>query len=645
MSLDSISETIAHFIGTFELTTEQARLREQYEEFTALRRKIELEDLAEATAINVRADLKLDPGKYGPLPYKFMAPDNDGPFPPASGGPIPEPALFLDPVSGPDEIIPEGQLFTAEFQQTIVVPELVPELIGSAVTYTFQTLNLSDNDTIGQGDFRDAEVLMQEGYEALDVALSLHVISSPSFDIADYQSVEKLEQLAEQMKATVTVQVDGATVHQFHGEEAVGIIVNGERVEELPDWMELLPQHHQSEDDEESGQPDPYPKEWDQSEDDVFGEGHTVIAGGNLAINEVSITVGWVDAPIIAVGGASYDLTVVSQVAIVSDIDEGEPGAQSETKVIQSSQIAVEASEASWIEDNVAPPGQDPLVVISWISGDLYVTNFVKQVIDATDIDHIQTEVSASNSMYVLGDNDMFNVNNVVQLGSFYDVVMVGGNMVSVDIVQQTIVLIDDDVVTGPVQDEVEENLVMNQVSLTSTGEDTHEDITPNLASVLPIEEVNTDALEDALLNDPAFAGMEQLRVLKIEGDLIQANVIEQITLLQDQDDVHLNGGNGAAASVLGAGNALLNAASVSKIGVDSVVMAAEGEYSDVLLHQASLIDSPDEELGEEIANEAIAFLMEETNGPGESDLAPGHNKLTPSEAASLDDGMQSMLA
>ncbi len=645
MSLDSISETIAHFIGTFELTSEQARLRDQYEEFAALRRKQELDELEEGKVIKVKADLKLDPGKYDALPFKFQAPANEGSLPFVPGSPASDPAIFLEPPTGPDDAIPEGQVFSASFEMVILVPELVPDLIGSAVTYTFQTLNLSDNDTIGHGDFRSAEVLMEQGREMLEVAQSLHAMPVPSMYMADYQSVEKLEALAEQMKSAKVVEVEGATVHQFHGDAALGLIVNGERVEELPEWKDLLPEHHQTSEEQGSDQPDLFPDEWDRSDDDEFGDGHTVIAGGNLAINQVAITVGWVDAPVIAVGGKSYDLTVVSQVAVVSDVDVGEPGAQGETKVYQSSQIGVEAHEAPWLEDNVAPAGQDPLVVISWISGDLFVTNFVKQVIDATDIDHISTEISASTSMYVLGDNDMVNVTNIVQLGNFYDLILVGGNMVSVDMVHQTIVLMDDDVVTGGAPDEAEDNLVMNQVSLNATGEDSHEELSQNLADVLPLQEMDTEALEDALLNDPEYAGMEQLRVLKIEGDLVQANVITQVTLLQDQDDVHLNGAKGAEASFLGGGNALLNAASVSKIGVDSVVMAAEGEYSDVLLHQASLIDSPDDDLAEDIANEAIAFLMEETNGPGTSDLAPGQNKLTQSEAASLDDGMQSMLA
>ncbi len=74
MSFDSVTEKIAHFIGTFDLTIEQARLRDQYEEFTALRRKFELEELEDPTIITIRAELSPEEGAYKPLPYKFSHP-------------------------------------------------------------------------------------------------------------------------------------------------------------------------------------------------------------------------------------------------------------------------------------------------------------------------------------------------------------------------------------------------------------------------------------------------------------------------------------------------------------------------------------------------------------------------------------------
>lgn len=90
MSLDSITEQIAHFIGTFQITIEQARLRDQYEEFTALKRKAELDELEDPTRIEIKANLKMDPGEYDPLPYKFFTPQEHLASAPASPGPLNE---------------------------------------------------------------------------------------------------------------------------------------------------------------------------------------------------------------------------------------------------------------------------------------------------------------------------------------------------------------------------------------------------------------------------------------------------------------------------------------------------------------------------------------------------------------------------
>ncbi|WP_282153465.1 type I secretion protein [Ruegeria atlantica] len=645
MSLDSITETIAHFIGTFELTIEQARLRDQYEEFTALRRKVELDELDDPISIRIATELDLPPGEYDPLPYKLLPPPADLPLPPVPDGPLELSEIYVGPSFDPDPYIPDVQLGTAQTAVLILDPQVPPLIIGSAVTYTFQAIVLNDNDVIGHGDFRDIEIQIAQGEQMLDVALSMHAIATPSLNIEDYKSLEYLESLAEQMQSPMISQIEGVTIHQFHGEDALGVIVNGEVVEEIPDWDDLLPAHHQTEDEEEDDTPDMTPDEWDRSDDDEFGEGHTVIAGGNLAINEVNITVAWVDAPVIAVGGKSVSLTVVSQVAVVSDIDQGEPGVQSDTNVVQASFIGTEASEEWWQDDNEAEPGAEPIVSVTWIQGDLWVTNFIKQVIDATDIDKINTEITASTSLFTLGDNVLSNVTNIVQLGNFYDLIMIGGNMISVDMLHQTIALLDDDVYGEGKPEEGDNNLVMNQANLTTTGEDTVEELDMAHAEAMPLQQIDREAFEDALTSNPDYAGMELLRVLKIDGDLLQVNSVEQVTLLQDQDDISLEAAAAVDAAVNGAGNALLNAADITKTGVDSTIMAAGGEYSDLLLHQAALIDIPEVPDASELANEVIAIIMEETAGIGENAIAQAQSNLTPSENASTDDAMQTMLA
>ncbi len=648
MSFDSVTEKIAHFIGTFDLTIEKARLRDQYEEFTAMRRKAELDELEDPTKIRIKADLELDPGKYGPLSYRFDTPPATPELPPAPGGPDFQTVVALGPPPAAGPPLPEAGLAEAASNVIILEPQIVSELIGSAVTYTFQTIYLRDNDVVGEGDFRDTEQLTAQAEAAAQVATSLHALSAPSFSISDYLSVEYVETLAEEMMAPINAEVEGATVYQFHGEDAMGVIVNGEHVDEAPVWDDLLPEHHRQDEEDEDTTPDPMPAEWDRDDDMEFGDGHTVIAGGNLAINEVSATVAWVDAPYIAVGGKAIELTMVSQVAVVSDMDEGTNGG-SGTKVVQSSTIEVEGHSAPWLKAGGDDDDAPAFVHVDWIHGDLIVANFIKQTIDATDIDHIETEITATTTLYALGDNQLVDVTDILQLGSYYDLIMIDGDMISVDAFIQTLVLLDDDVVTGglpaPV-DGSDENLVMNQASLTTQGEDTHQQMQDPMAEAMALDATDMAALEDALMNDPMFAGMEQMRVLKVDGSLLQVNVAEQSTMLADQDDVHLKGPHADQTEVLAGSNALLNAANVTKAGVDSVVMAEDGSYSDLLLHQASLIDMPTNEDIAEMTNEAIAVLMEEAGIPGhEAGIGPKGNDLTPSEAANASDGLQTMLA
>ncbi len=643
MSLDSITETIAHFVGTFELTIEQGRLRDQYEEFTALRRKVELEELSDPTRIEVKATLKADPGDYAPIPFKFNTPPAELPPPPPANGPNYETNIFLDPTEGPSEAVREAALGPSE-APPLMLFQFQNELIGSAVTYTFQALFLRDNDVVGEGEFRDVEALISAGQDMLEAALTFHAVAAPSFALADYASLELLSEIAEQIVNPMNSNIEGVTVHQFHGEDAVGVIINGEKGEEALEWDDLLPAYHQP--DEETETPDMLPVEWDRSDDEEFIDGHMVIAGGNLAVNEVAATIAWIDAPYIAVGGKAMDLTVISQVAVISDWDQIEQGGGSGTKVVQSASVGVEAKGAYWLNQAEGAEGQPAFASVDWISGDLVVANFIKQEIDATDIDHIQADISASTTLYAMGDNQMVNVTDIVQLGSYYDVIMIGGNMISVDMLFQTNVLVDDDIVSGgSISAQGDENLVMNEASVSKTGEDSHKVLHQDMANAMALGEADMDALEHALLNDPMFAGMEQIRALKIEGDLMQVNIMEQVTMLLDQDDVHVSGPKAAETEIIAGSNALLNAANVAKAGIDSVVMAAEETYSDLLLHQASLYDMPDQEGVSDLTNDAIAVLMEEAN----NELAKIHETVAkqtaPTEMAGADDGLQSMLA
>ena len=118
-------------------------------------------------------------------------------------------------------------------------------------------------------------------------------------------------------------------------------------------------------------------------------------------------------------------------------------------------------------------------------------------------------------------------------------------------------------------------------------------------------------------MTDPALAGLEQARVLKITGDLILSNTINQTILASDRDDILVEGAAPPGLDVVAGQNAMLNAAAISLWGVDSKVMTQSEVYSDLLIHQARLVDEPDapEVTDPGLVNEAVAFLMDDIDG------------------------------
>jgi hypothetical protein len=89
----------------------------------------------------------------------------------------------------------------------------------------------------------------------------------------------------------------------------------------------------------------------------------------------------------------------------------------------------------------------------------------------------------------------------------------------------------------------------------------------------------------------------------------------------------------------------MLNAAAISLWGVDSTVMTQAEVYSDLLIHQARLVDEPaaPEVADPGLVNEAVAFLMDEIDGTvaGKTADIEGKAALAPADAYDL---MQSNL-
>jgi hypothetical protein len=431
-------------------------------------------------------------------------------------------------------------------------------------------------------------------------------------------------------------------------------------VDEVPDWNDLLPAYHQDKDDTEGLAAWELPEGYRPDPDGP--DGHSIVAGGNLLVNEAKIGLSYLDAPLIAVGGTWISLDIVSQVAVVSNQDAGvSVGDAGATAVYQIVEVAAESKTAKWTTPGTAGADAPPMrISLEIVDGDLLVSNTIDQIIELLDNDAFASAILAANSAWILGANIVVNATSLVTAGFGYDLILIGGNFISIDTIHQTLVLLDDDVVTpgiagapatasfdtdralategraeaadgiagldrppapveedagaAPTADAAPDNLLVNKALLKTVGVDTAADLSESLAGILASPTDDLEALREKLLSDPALAGLEQARVLKINGDLILSNTINQTILASDRDDIHVEGQAPAGLDVVAGQNAMLNAAAISLWGVDSKVMTQTEVYSDLLIHQAGLVDEPasPEVTDPGLVNEAVAFLMDD---------------------------------
>src|SRR6056297_316564 len=662
MGVDRTTEAISHFIGLFELQTAQGRLRDSYEEFTALRRKAELEDI-EGLAADVRADFDMRAGDHHPLAVQI------GPVAHTLGSWTPVHAWDGGAGGGTPPIFGGGNAGDDasgfDFEQVLIVRDPVPPPLmipGSMLTVTEQTAALSDNDVLGHGAFRDAAEHTADLAEFAAVVSALH--APKGFGPAEIPTLADAEALADAMLSFSGQAPEGFVVHTFRGGDAPALIVNGEAAESAPEWKTLLPAYHRE---DEEGEAADDLEAWElppgYTPDAETPEGHTIVAGGNLLVNQAQIGVSYLDAPFFAVGGKWINLDIISQVAAVSNHDTGAAATDAgRSGVYQVVEIEERSKTATWQAKSEDDASAAPkLLSVAVVTGDLFVSNYVTQTIEFFDNDSFGMSIEAANSAYILGDNTVFNVTGLVTAGLGYDLIIVGGDFITVDSITQSLVLLDDDwieetfappdapsglfdtasatetageataadggrfakdvdvgVEDGADEDTLEpapSNLLMNHAKLTSIGTDTGAELSSALAEILSGAAPDLETLKEKLLTDPALAGLEHARVLKIDGSLIQSNTIEQIILASDRDDIRVDGAAPSNLEMIASSNALLNAASISTHGVDSQVMTGNDGYSDLLIHQASLIDEPDapQEGDQALVSEAVAFLMEET--------------------------------
>ncbi len=630
MALDKITEMVSHFIGIFETAEDGARLRELSEGFRhTAEPEPEFDPLMSITYL-LRAPYTHQGTQDGLSVFQFHA-DASPVVPSVVPGDIaigwPHPITSFDPSDLPS--------FKGGFPmpgQSVILAGIPP---GSTVIVGHQFNILVDHDLmIGAGtmDFIAPEVFDATLMGLVQVAggMTTDLIGNP-FDVIP-NATGFGQALGAQYTALAADAPDGAQVTIVSGGDAFGVTINGVAVDAVPALDTLLPDYLQ---------PDPAEEMPDTAPSGIGGnaaaaadgfdveDGHAVVSGGNLAINEAIVSFSAVDAPVIAVMGDAVSTICISQVNVIYNTDTGACLAPAPDVAMNAATIALTTSQppaedAPASQDAAPPAGLFPEAwAVTQVSGDLMTLNWVHQYNFISDHDRAEVTLSGEDSFIGFGDNTTLNQTTLLEFSMAYDLIIVGGQMIDMALISQTNVLLDDDIIVNggwPATISGGDNLAYNAATIDTVGIDSHTGMHDDFDQAGRELAAGQGTISADVAQSDYFAGIPFLNVLYIAGDLITVTSVTQSNIMGDADQVGvaLAGLQDAAdgpLTVTTGSNAVINIAAIMEYGMDSTVMVGGDVYDDVLLYQAELIETDADPLGvahTPLANEAVAFLAED---------------------------------
>ncbi len=473
MPLDPTTDAIAHFAGLFALAIEEGRARDGYDPFVdpepdaAARPPLDLgRAAAEAPHDLAGVAPRLDyEGAHHPLHHSVQRVDT---------GPVQGRVEPLSFAMAPDRAAPAGPV-AAEATSRAEVLILPP---SSLVAVTVQRNVLTDNDNRGDIDaagFAPVAPATEALMALADAAARIGPVAlAPPTEEAGWGDAA-VAAIAD-LPPAGSVESGPLRIETLRGPEAAGIRVDGQRADEMPDWAAFRPDHLAGRDlplpvpagadpDAEDGQgpsdaapPDPFAGlpggDGDGDGDgDGGGSSHSsgpgIWTGANVAVNQAAIVSNWLDAPVIAVGGRIVALDAITQRNVVVDRDAvpGPAGAPSGPSA------AVNAAEIAQTPGPGAAPGGGGGgdAPAAWsvvrIEGDVTQINWVEQYNFATDHDRAEITLSGRETRIEMGGNELVNAASFWELGFAYDLIVVGGDMIDLAVIEQTNVLLDADTV------------------------------------------------------------------------------------------------------------------------------------------------------------------------------------------------------
>lgn len=378
-----------------------------------------------------------------------------------------------------------------------------------------------------------------------------------------------------------------------------------------------------------------------ESRDGLVETGTEAWAGGNLSVNAASILDDHGHGTSLVVRGDSYTTDAIVQVNVLASRAVVEAAGEALVRSIVTD--GNEAHNTARIADHdTAGLFQRQSfgggVTVDRIEGDFYGVNVLRQVNLLSDNDVIVQGHFGAYYAVRTGENAQTNAMALTEIGARYDLIVVEGDYHSANVIQQTNILFNDDVVyaytarhDGASQTiSTGGNILENKAAIDRYGSDDFKPLSATLGDSL-------DRLQDGGLPPelaatfPANGGT--LRVLYVTGDFYDINVIQQTNVVSDVDGIVQHAPAGRETSPEGTpttsvqhaesgGNHLANLAGIAQVGTGSDHQYVGGtHYDSAILIQANFVtESSQITLGDtsRLVPEIVAFTGIADTAPAE---------------------------
>ncbi|MDC9812774.1 hypothetical protein [Rhizobium binxianense] len=655
MHIEKISEIIAHFIGLFEMTTEEMRARTKYAEGAGPGEDGPALPDQDAFTAGFSSHLLLkdyDPG----IIYKSGSYDIE--YGPAHhlGRVFEESLEKLAAIAARDIRLPHFG------EATDIVLSDEPELNvfagpGSGISHVLQVNVLYDDDYLDMTDGihapRDTAFVIERLAEFSTKAEVFTPFSDlqriDTYDGAlkiaqDLENYIQNAQNTEDSGDTEDTEDSGATsssadaTHSFIrvDPEINSIYVNGKVEAEIPVLDDFLPDRGLAK----------IPEEPDDSNSSVgqtepSGNSLDVTAGANVVVNVAAVINTGVIASVTAVMGDYHQIDAVSQSFVYSDNDEIDAalrssGHSAEEAGTIAKNIAVFQQSTFDTSSHAEIDAADPTFPTSWrvsvIDGDVSFVQWVEQYHFVSDNDTMTVTTSGSETTVLTGGNTSINFSSFFGMGMQYDLVIIGGNVLDINSITQISLLYDNDWVRAEDGADIQtgNNLIWNFASIHNVGTGSPFEAMPDyMVETQKAIEDRDPNMPEGLSFDVNFQGYAGLNVLYITGNLYDMTIIKQVSILGDSDDVTqaastlLKNNPDAMVTIDTGSNAVVNIAEI--IDYDSfgqTIYLAGQLYSDAILIQGGLVEhdtTQPQPADDRLANEVIAFLDDDDPSGGDS--------------------------